>query len=97
MMEGQLFESALIYGGLVMTLIAAAKNFVPQLTGGITLVATLILSGLFAWYYSSSAVPTPDIPSTVMLGVMTFGVAVGAWSGANKIASKVGKTEEPKP
>ncbi len=89
-MEGPLFESALVYGLAVTTLIAALKNFIPQVNGAVTLIPTALLSAAFAWYSSSNAQEPMTMASTIMLGVMIFGIGIGAWSGASKIASKVG-------
>lgn len=89
-MEGPLFESALGYGLAVTTLIAALKNFIPQVTGAVTLIPTALLSAAFAYYASVNAQEPMTLASSIVLGIMIFGIGIGAWSGANKIASKVG-------
>lgn len=86
----QLFTSAAQYGGYVLLFIAAIKNFFPSITGWVTLIPTVILSGVFAWYAGTGAAEPLPLSSTIVLGVLIFGVAVGAWSGASKIAGKIG-------
>lgn len=82
-----LMGKAAIYGGMVLALVAALKGMVAWLSGWRTLIPTAGLSTIFAWYIAATATPPMPIPTAFILGVMIFGVAVGAWTGITKVGT----------
>lgn len=85
----ELMGIAVETGGVVLLLVAAIKMLSPKITGVVTLVPVLVLSGLFAWYQSMELMLT--IPATIILCVLIAGTAIGAWGAGTKIAGKVGE------
>lgn len=83
-----LMGKAAIYGGMVFALVAALKGMIAWLQGWRTLIPAAGLSAIFAWYAASTAGEVPMTLSTALvLGVLIFGVAVGAWTGVTKIGT----------
>lgn len=84
-----LMGKAAIYGGMVLALVAALKGLVAWLTGWRTLIPTAALSAAFAWYIASTSDPAMpmSIATACVLGIMIFGVAVGAWTGITKVGT----------